>query len=164
MADVKIYVTDYCPYCVRAKGLLTRKKIPFTEINVEGDAAKRPGLAGERDEAAHGAADLHRRPSHRGLRRPSRPRPLGPARQAPRPRLIALVAALAAMLFAAPLFAQPRRPAVGYGVTAWRDGGYGAVRGATLGPIESSQHPGVGYGTPATPRPSTSSPRSAATG
>jgi hypothetical protein len=25
----------------------------------------------------------------------------------------------------------------------------GAVRGATLGPIESSQHPGVGYGTPA---------------
>ena len=44
MADVKIYVTDYCPYCVRAKGLLTRKKIPFTEINVEGDAAKRAWL------------------------------------------------------------------------------------------------------------------------
>lgn len=44
MADVKIYVTDYCPYCTRAKGLLTRKKIPFTEINVEGDDAKRAWL------------------------------------------------------------------------------------------------------------------------
>ena len=44
MADVKIYVTDYCPYCVRAKGLLNRKKIPFTEINVEGDDAKRAWL------------------------------------------------------------------------------------------------------------------------
>ena len=44
MADVKIYVTDYCPYCVRAKGLLNRKKIPFTEINVDGDDAKRAWL------------------------------------------------------------------------------------------------------------------------
>ena len=44
MADVKIYVTDYCPYCTRAKGLLNRKKIPFTEINVEGDDAKRAWL------------------------------------------------------------------------------------------------------------------------
>ncbi len=53
------------------------------------------------------------------------------------------------MLLAPSLYAQPSRPAVGYGVTAWRDGGYGAVRGATLGPIESSQHAGVGYGTAA---------------
>ncbi len=38
---------------------------------------------------------------------------------------------------------------MGYGLTAWRDGAYGAIRGATVGPIESSQHPGVGYGTDA---------------
>ena len=44
MADVQIYVTDYCPYCVRAKGLLRRKGVPFTEINVEGDAEKREWL------------------------------------------------------------------------------------------------------------------------
>ena len=44
MADVKIYVTDYCPYCTRAEGLLNRKKIAFTEINVEGDDAKRAWL------------------------------------------------------------------------------------------------------------------------
>jgi hypothetical protein len=41
------------------------------------------------------------------------------------------------------------RPATGYGTRAWRNSGFGAMRGATLGPIESSQHPGVGYGTPA---------------
>ncbi|MEZ4392282.1 MAG: hypothetical protein R3A48_14430 [Polyangiales bacterium] len=40
-------------------------------------------------------------------------------------------------------------PLIGYGADAWRRHGLGAVRGATLGPIESSQHPGVGYGTPA---------------
>nr|MBK7068964.1 hypothetical protein [Deltaproteobacteria bacterium] len=44
--------------------------------------------------------------------------------------------------------AQPR-PVVGYTPHAWADLGLGAVRGATLGPIESTQHPGVGYGTPA---------------
>ena len=34
-ADVRIYTTDYCPYCTRAKGLLTKKKVAFTEVNVE---------------------------------------------------------------------------------------------------------------------------------
>lgn len=38
---------------------------------------------------------------------------------------------------------------MGYGVTAWRDSGLSAVRGATVGPIESSQHPDRGYGTAA---------------
>lgn len=38
---------------------------------------------------------------------------------------------------------------MGYSADAWADLGLGAVRGATLGPIENTQHPGVGYGTPA---------------
>lgn len=41
---VVIYTTTYCPYCTAAKGLLKRKKIPFTEINVENDVAKRQWL------------------------------------------------------------------------------------------------------------------------
>lgn len=41
------------------------------------------------------------------------------------------------------------QPVIGYGADAWRRRGLGAMRGATLGPIESSQHPGVGYGTAA---------------
>ncbi len=44
---------------------------------------------------------------------------------------------------------DPRRPLLGYGTDAWRRSGREAMRGATLGPIESSLHPGVGYGTPA---------------
>lgn len=38
----------------------------------------------------------------------------------------------------------PRRPAVG--PTGWRDAELGAVRGLTIGPIESSLFPGRGYG------------------
>ena len=30
-----LYVSDWCPYCQRAKGLLTQKKVMFKEINVE---------------------------------------------------------------------------------------------------------------------------------
>jgi glutaredoxin 3 len=37
MAQIEIYTTRYCPYCVSAKGLLTRKGLPFVEIDVTGD-------------------------------------------------------------------------------------------------------------------------------
>ena len=36
MPQVKVYTTAYCPYCVRAKSLLTNKGVPFDEINLEG--------------------------------------------------------------------------------------------------------------------------------
>jgi len=41
MSKVEIYTTRYCPYCISAKALLTRKKIQFTEIDVSGDPAGR---------------------------------------------------------------------------------------------------------------------------
>jgi glutaredoxin 3 len=34
---VTMYVSDWCPYCQRAKSLLTQKQIVFDEINVEDD-------------------------------------------------------------------------------------------------------------------------------
>src|SRR5512139_2727948 len=34
--------------------------------------------------------------------------------------------------------------------TAWRDAGWSGIRGVTVGPIESSQQPGRGYGSPYT--------------
>lgn len=34
-AKVEVYTTDYCPHCVRAKDLLKRKNIPFTEIEMK---------------------------------------------------------------------------------------------------------------------------------
>jgi glutaredoxin 3 len=35
---VTLYTSDWCPYCERARGLLTQKNVVFSEINVEGDA------------------------------------------------------------------------------------------------------------------------------
>jgi glutaredoxin 3 len=34
-ADVTIYTTDYCPYCTRAKALLTKKQAQFKEVKVD---------------------------------------------------------------------------------------------------------------------------------
>ncbi|OLU25419.1 glutaredoxin 3 [Pseudomonas sp. PA15(2017)] len=36
MAKVVIYSSDWCPYCIRAKQLLTSKSVPFDEIRVDG--------------------------------------------------------------------------------------------------------------------------------
>lgn len=37
MADIRIYTTTICPYCVRAKQLLQRKGLAYEEIDVSGD-------------------------------------------------------------------------------------------------------------------------------
>lgn len=34
MSNITIYTKDYCPFCIKAKSLLTMKKIKFTEINL----------------------------------------------------------------------------------------------------------------------------------
>lgn len=41
MAEVTIYTTQWCPYCIRAKQLLQHKKVAYSEIKVDGDLAKR---------------------------------------------------------------------------------------------------------------------------
>ena len=50
MPPVEIYTTRYCPYCVAAKALLTRKGIAFTEIDVSGNYELRQKMV----ERAHG--------------------------------------------------------------------------------------------------------------
>jgi glutaredoxin 3 len=35
---VTLYVSDWCPYCQRAKNLLTQKQVIFDEVNVDDDA------------------------------------------------------------------------------------------------------------------------------
>lgn len=37
MSKVVIYSTLYCPYCVRAKMLLDKKGVPYTELRVDLD-------------------------------------------------------------------------------------------------------------------------------
>lgn len=44
MANVTIYLTPWCPYCVRAKALLQRKGVAFTEVDVSDDPGRRTWL------------------------------------------------------------------------------------------------------------------------
>ena len=44
MSDVTIYTTRICPYCIAAKRLLSARGIPYQEIDVSGDQAKRAWL------------------------------------------------------------------------------------------------------------------------
>ncbi len=41
MAEVIVYATKFCPYCVSAKKLLRRKGVQFTEIDVTFNQALR---------------------------------------------------------------------------------------------------------------------------
>jgi glutaredoxin 3 len=41
MSKVIMYSSRYCPFCVRAKALLKRKKASVEELLVDGDANKR---------------------------------------------------------------------------------------------------------------------------
>jgi glutaredoxin 3 len=40
-AEVKVYTTTICPYCIRAKALLKKRGIAYEEINVGNDPAAR---------------------------------------------------------------------------------------------------------------------------
>jgi glutaredoxin 3 len=44
MPDVIIYTTPICPYCNMAKGLLKRKNVAFTEIDVSADPVRRQAM------------------------------------------------------------------------------------------------------------------------
>jgi len=44
-ADVTMYVTQTCPYCVATKRLLTKRGAKYVEIDVSGDDEKRAWLA-----------------------------------------------------------------------------------------------------------------------
>ncbi len=50
MAEVEIYSSEYCPFCWRAKGLLTKKGVEFVEFEVDG----KPDLRREMTERSGG--------------------------------------------------------------------------------------------------------------
>ena len=37
MSKVEIYTWQYCPFCIRAKSLLKKRNINFTEYKIDGD-------------------------------------------------------------------------------------------------------------------------------
>jgi glutaredoxin 3 len=44
-ANVEIYTWQTCPYCIRAKMLLSWKGVKFTEYKIDGDAQARDKMA-----------------------------------------------------------------------------------------------------------------------
>jgi glutaredoxin 3 len=44
-ATVEIYVWRACPFCIRAKALLDRKGVPYSEYAIEGDERARDAMA-----------------------------------------------------------------------------------------------------------------------
>ncbi|MDX8390492.1 MAG: glutaredoxin 3 [Mariprofundaceae bacterium] len=41
MANIEIYSSDYCSYCMRAKSLLKQRSLAFTEYNIQHDDARK---------------------------------------------------------------------------------------------------------------------------
>ncbi len=54
MANVEIYATQTCPYCVRARNLLTKKGIKYTEYRVD----LQPDLRGEMTKRSNGGTSV----------------------------------------------------------------------------------------------------------
>ncbi|NJM77385.1 MAG: glutaredoxin 3 [Acaryochloridaceae cyanobacterium RU_4_10] len=44
-AKVEIYTWATCPFCIRAKRLLSRKGVEFTEYSIDGDESARAAMA-----------------------------------------------------------------------------------------------------------------------
>ncbi len=53
-AEITIYLTQYCPYCVRAKGLLNAKEVSYTEI----DVGAQPDLRNEMTQKSNGVTSV----------------------------------------------------------------------------------------------------------
>jgi glutaredoxin 3 len=53
-AEITIYLSQYCPYCVRAKGLLNSKEVSYTEI----DIGAQPELRNEMIQKSHGVTSV----------------------------------------------------------------------------------------------------------
>ena len=45
MKKVYIYTTKFCPFCIKAKSLLNKKKIIFSEIDVSNDETLREKMS-----------------------------------------------------------------------------------------------------------------------
>ena len=40
-AEIQIYVSQYCPYCTRAKGLLNAKGVAYDEVDIDAEPLRR---------------------------------------------------------------------------------------------------------------------------
>ena len=49
MRDIKLYTTNFCPFCTQAKRLLQTLSLPFTEISLEGKDELRHKLSSDNE-------------------------------------------------------------------------------------------------------------------
>lgn len=52
MANIDIYTKSTCPYCIRAKSLLSQKGVSFNEIKIDSDSSLRETMI-ERSQGAY---------------------------------------------------------------------------------------------------------------
>jgi glutaredoxin 3 len=45
MKKIEIFTTNYCPFCLKAKSLLKKKKIKFTEVDISNNDALREKMS-----------------------------------------------------------------------------------------------------------------------
>ena len=45
MRKIEIYTTSYCPFCIKAKLLLNKKKIKFNELDISNDEVLREKMS-----------------------------------------------------------------------------------------------------------------------
>ena len=45
MSKIEIYTWQYCPFCIKAKNLLNKKNVKFTEYKIDGDEAARDEMS-----------------------------------------------------------------------------------------------------------------------
>ena len=48
-ATAEIYTWRICPFCIRAKALLDRKRVAYTELAIDGDELARDAMAARGD-------------------------------------------------------------------------------------------------------------------
>ena len=65
MANVDIYTKVTCPYCMRAKALLSEKGVKFNEIKIDGDNELRAKMI-ERSEGSYTVPQIFINETHVG--------------------------------------------------------------------------------------------------
>ena len=66
MAKVEIYTWRSCPYCIRAKQLLDRKGVVYTEYAIDGDEAAREAMAARGNDGRRSVPQIFIDDSHVG--------------------------------------------------------------------------------------------------
>ncbi len=66
MAKVEIYTWQTCPFCIRAKALLDRKGVAYTDYKIDGDEAARQAMAARGSDGKRSVPQIYINDQHIG--------------------------------------------------------------------------------------------------